>query len=240
MQDSIVETHSLPSPTHSGISAFWAGIRAVSPLLMGVLPFALIAGSSAASVSSSAVEGMAFSVLIFAGASQLAACELLHQGTPVLLILITVWVVNLRMLIYSAVMSGHFRQEKGKALLAYLLTDQAFAISISQWENGKFLSHKRSFYLGTGFALWFTFQVGSLVGILVGAKVPPEWSLDFAIPLSFIALLVPSIRDKASFAAAFSSAILLLLFAWLPMNLGLLVAIFGGLLVGWIVERTQT
>jgi predicted branched-subunit amino acid permease len=122
-------------------------------------------------------------------------------------------------------------------LLAYLLTDEAYAVTIAHYTDERVpLRHKHWYFLGAGLALWSTWQLSTLAGLLLGAAVPPAWSLDFAIPLTFIALVVPALRDRASGVAALTAGVLVLLLAVLPLNLGLLVAALAGMVAGMLYE----
>ena len=218
---------------------FLQGLKAVSPLLIGILPFALITGSIAVSKGLTVDASIGFSLFIFAGASQLAALELIGNQAPFLIIILTVFMVNLRFLIYSAAIAPYFSHLplRWKWLTGYLLSDQAFVVSHNRYEAEPKAPHRRYYYLGVGMGLWGTWQIGSVIGIFVGAGIPPSLNLDFAVPLSFIALLVPNMKDKASLAAGLSSAICVLLFASLPMNLGFILAVFVGIGTGVLVSR---
>lgn len=221
---------------------FRDGLVRVSPLLIGIFPFAVIAGSTAVAAGLTTIESIGFSLIIFAGAAQLAALELIGANAPIFVILITAWIINLRMLIYSAAIAPHFRDlsQRWRGLLAYLLTDQAFVLSAMHYEDRPNSYHKHWYYLGVATALWSTWQLGSVLGIAVGAHVPASWSLDFAIPLTFIALLVPSIRDRGTAGAALGAGIGVALFSWIPLNLGFVLAIFLGVLVATWTERRQS
>lgn len=122
-----------------------------------------------------------------------------------------------------------------RGVLAYLLTDQAYAVSISAYgDHGP--PSKSWFFFGAAITLWGIWQTGTAAGILLGAQIPPSWSLDFAIPLTFLALLFPTIRNRPSAVAAVSAGLLALVGHKLPYNLGLFIASFGGISAGCIAE----
>jgi len=220
--------------------AFAAGLKDVWPLLLGIFPFAMIAGSVAVAKGLSIPASFGVSLIIFAGASQLAALELMGEHAPILIVVLTAWVVNLRFLIYSAAIAPYLKSQpfRWKMILGYLLTDQAFVLFMNRFQSRPERPHRRWYFLGTATALWCTWQVGSGVGILLGAKVPPSLSLDFAVPLSFIALVVPTLKDKASLVAATVAGISVLVLARLPLNLGLVAAVFAGMAAGTIIDRS--
>jgi 4-azaleucine resistance transporter AzlC len=216
------------------------GVRAVAPVLLGVLPFALVAGVAAVSTGLSLVEAMGMSVVVFAGASQLAALDLLRQDAPLAVVVVTAAVINLRMMMYSASIAPHFRSfsARWKALLAYLLTDQAYALSLARFGDDDEIDRKR-FYLGIAATLWIVWQLGTLAGVLLGAGVPDSWGLEFAVPLVFLAVLVPVLEGRASLVAAGVAAAVAVGGGGLPLNLGLLVAAVVGIAAGMGAEEVS-
>ncbi len=241
-QVSVLKHADMAAPQSTKSQATMQGLIRVSPLLLGVFPFALIAGTTAISKGLNLPEAFGFSWIIFAGAAQLAALELIGQQAPLFVVLMTAWIINIRMIIYSAAIAPHFRDEsiKWRALLAYLLTDQAFVLSADEFEKFPERNHKSFFYLGAGMGLFTTWQIGSAIGILVGGQLPPALSLDFAIPLTFIALLVPALKNKATLIAALSAGIAVVVLASVPLNLGFVAAIVIGIVSAWTWERSQS
>ncbi len=88
------------------------------------------------------------------------------------------------------------------------------------------------YLLGGSVALWVCWQVSTLAGILLGRGIPAEWGLDFAIPLTFIAIVVPRVKSRADWAAVAVSGVAALVFAALPFKLALIVATVLGVLAG--------
>ena len=217
--------------------AFFGGIKAISPILLGVTPFALIAGISAISKGFSELQALGMSVIVFAGAAQLAVVDLIGQHASTAAIIFTALVINLRFSMYSASIAPHFNglPLSWRGLLAYLLTDQAYAVSIAAYgDDGQ--QSKSWFFFGAGITLWIVWQAGTAAGIFLGTHIPPSWSLDFAIPLTFLALLFPTIRNRPSVVAAVSAGLLALIGHNLPYNLGLFLASFGGIGSGCIAD----
>lgn len=221
-------------------NAFSAGFMAVAPIIPGVVPFGMICGVTAVKAGLSPAAAMGMSVLIFAGASQLAAIQLLAAGALPLVIVFTALVINLRFSMYSASLAPHFQHlpKRWRWPLAYLLTDQAYAMSINRYLSGapSAHEHKHWFYLGVAVTMWFTWQPATAAGILLGAAVPASWSLDFAIPLTFMALLVPGLRDRPTLIAAGVGGGVAVLAAALPFNLGLVLAAVSGIAAGVVAE----
>ncbi|MDZ7702089.1 MAG: AzlC family ABC transporter permease [Halobacteriales archaeon] len=225
-------------------AAFTAGVRRTAPVMLGVVPFSMIAGAAAVGVGLSVLQAMALSVVVFAGASQLAAIELLGQDATLAVVIATALVINSRFVIYSASLAPHFLEASGRwrAVMAYVLTDQAFAVSITRFAEGlEGPVTRRWFYLGTALPLWAVWQLGTIVGAVVGARVPAWLPLEFAVPLTFLALLVPAVEGRASGAAALVGGGVATAGIALPFNLGLLAGALAGIAAGVLVaERDDT
>jgi 4-azaleucine resistance transporter AzlC len=215
----------------------WAGVRDVLPLMLGVIPFALVAGIAAVNAGLTLTEAVALSVIVFAGASQLAALDLLSANAPLAVVVGTAVVINLRMVMYSASIAPHFARyaARTRAALAYLLTDQAYALSVAEFAENDERSRWR-YYLGAAASLWVVWQIGTVVGVVVGAGVPERWGLTFAVPLVFLALLVPAMKDRPTTAAGAAGGTVAVVAAGLPLNIGLLAGAVSGVAVGLLAE----
>ncbi|WP_424000150.1 AzlC family ABC transporter permease [Haloarcula salina] len=218
-------------------SAFRRGARDAVPLLLGIVPFGLVAGIAAVNAGFGLPTAVGLSVVVFAGASQIAALELLGQDAPLSVVVATAVVINLRYLMYSASIAPYFREftARWKAGLAYVLTDQAYAISVASYRSDRPVDRKW-YYLGAAVTLWAVWQVTTVAGALLGTGVPDAWGLEFAIPLVFLAILVPAIEDRASAVAAVVGGALAVVGAGLPLNLGLLVGSAVGIAAGVVTE----
>jgi len=184
----------------------------------------------------------AMSVVVFAGSAQFVSAKLIGEGAPALVVVATVVVVNLRHALYSASVAPFVRRLNAgwKALLAYLLTDEAYAVAITRYlrdgDRADVSPHRHWYFLGAGLTLWGAWQVSTAVGVFLGARVPESWSLDFTLPLTFIALVFPALRDRASSAAALAAGVLAVVAVGLPYKLGLLLAAAAGIAVGLAAE----
>ena len=184
---------------------------------------------------------MAMSVLVYAGSSQLAALQLLTSGSPLAIAILAALVINLRFFIYSLSMAPHLAAAgpRWRPLLSYLLTDNGYAMSLRGYERPLQAADKVWYYLGCSAAIWITWQIGTLTGVLVGARIPADWHLEFSIVLTFLAIVAPTIRDRAVAAAACAAGITAEL-AWpLPLRLGLLLAVAAGIGAGMLVENMR-
>lgn len=175
------------------------------------------------------------------GAEQFAYRRRQHiapVGTPWLVVILTAFIVNIRHLLYSASISSYSRNlhPLWKWLLAYLLTDEAYAVTILHYQKPGDDGQKHWYFLGAGLALWTTWQLSTVMGIFMGGHIPANWSLDFASTLTFIALVVPALKDRISTTAALTSALIALLVIALPLKPGIVIAALAGIAVGLTLE----
>jgi 4-azaleucine resistance transporter AzlC len=221
---------------------FWAGARAEIPLLIGVFPFGLIYGALALNTGLSPVAAQMMSSIVFAGSAQFLTAQLVHESTPGFVIVLTIAVVNLRHMLYSASLAPYVSALSigWKMLLSYLLTDEAYAPTIIRYEKEGTTPYAHWFWLGAGLSLWLVWQISTALGIFLGAAIPEAWSLDFALPLTFIAMLVPSLKSRPGIAAALSAGVVALVAFPLPYRLGLILAALVGILVGTFLERNHS
>lgn len=235
-------------------SEFLSGVKAVLPILFGVIPFGMIYGVLALGAGLSRSTAQAMSAVVFAGSAQLIVAQLVGVSAPGLVIVLTASIVNLRHALYSASLAPYLQKLNSpwKWSLAYLLTDEAYAVTImyyghrmdEKFENtvSDTLAHnpgvKHWYFLGAGLGLWSTWQLSTAVGIFLGTQIPASWSLDFTLALTFIALVVPALRDKPSVLAALAAGFTAVLTSGLPLKLGLVAASLAGIIVGlWSESR---
>ena len=188
-------------------SEFKAGALAVAPLVVGVIPFGLVAGAAPVDADLGGGIAIGLSTIVFAGASQLAMVDVLGSGGSVLIAVLTAWTINLRLLLYSASLSPFLAREpmRRRTWAAYLLTDQAYAVSITRWSGGGHAAapeRRLPFYFGAALALWVNWQICTIVGVLIGSAIPDSLPIEFAVPLVFLVLLVPTLSSTPAVAAA--------------------------------------
>jgi predicted branched-subunit amino acid permease len=185
------------------------------------------------------LEAMAMSLVVYAGASMLAATQLVAAQPPLAVILVTVLFINLRFMMYSASLRPHLAglPMRWKLAVGYLLADNAYGLSIARFTEQPQLSGKLGYFLGAALPVWLVWQLAVGLGILIGAGLPAQWRLDFAAPLAFIALTVPLLRDRAMVAAALAAAATVVVTWALPMRLALAAAALAGIAVGLLVRR---
>jgi 4-azaleucine resistance transporter AzlC len=213
---------------------FLAGVHAQAPLLLGVVPFGLAYGAYAVKTGLSTGLAQAMSAIVFGGTSQFVGVRQIGDGVPGAIIVLTALFVNARHMLYSASLAPYADHlpSRWRWLLAYLLTDEAYATAITRYRRGGPVAHAHWFFFGSGLALWTSWQLSTAVGVFVGAAVPDSWSLDFALPLTFLAILMPALKGRpAVAAAAIAGAIAIIGFRW-PYGTGLLTAMLVGMAAG--------
>ena len=221
-------------------NALLAGSAAVAPILLGVVPFGLATGAATAALGLSNASSIGMSLCMFAGTAQLATVQLLGERAPIFVIVATALIINLRFMMYSAALSPHFSPLpfRWKAPLAYLLSDQAFVVSIGRFD-ALAEGMRQWFYAGAAVTLWLTWQSSFTVGVVLGARVPASWSLDFAVPLTLLALIPATIRDASALVTLGATAAGVFAFHDLPLNLGIIASVSLGVASGWIFQRVR-
>jgi 4-azaleucine resistance transporter AzlC len=232
-------TDTLITQQQSRWRLFLSGVKGILPLLVGVFPFGMIYGVLARQSGIPIPAAQSMSFIVFAGSSQFVAAQLLQQAIPGVIIVFTIFIVNLRHALYSASIAEFIRHLNPfwKAGLAYLLTDEAYAVAITHYNEEPAAKNQHYYFLGAGLGLWTCWQTSTAVGIFLGAVVPPAWQLDFALPLTFIALMVPALKDRAGTAAALTGGVAALIAFSLPYKLGIIVAALAGITAGLLLEK---
>ncbi len=220
-------------------SQFFAGVRDLLPILLGVAPFGLIYGMAAVNANIPPLQAFLMSSIVFSGSAQFAGTQLIANGALASVVIFSILVVNLRHVMYSATIAPHFKNLsiRWKSFLAYFLTDEAFAMTITRFNQNPDMPHKSWYFFGAGLSLWITWQTATAVGVFAGGQIPASWSLDFTIALTFLALSVPSIRDRATAVAAIVGGISAVVFREMPYQLGLVTAALLGIAAGFGVEK---
>lgn len=216
--------------------AFWRGYLDCAPFILIVVPYSMLFGVVARDAGLDILQTMSMTVLVIAGASQFTALALLQDQAPVFVALLTALAVNLRMAMYSAALVPHVGHARlgVRALMAYLMVDQAFAVAVKTYEDrpGMSPAAKVAYYFGCMFLICPFWYGCTLLGALVGEAIPASWSLDFAVPVCFIALTAPLLRSLPHVVAALVSVAAAILFAWVPWSLGLIVAALVAMVTG--------
>ncbi|WP_339644270.1 AzlC family ABC transporter permease [Jannaschia helgolandensis] len=222
-------------------SPFRRGVAEGLPFLVIMVPFGALFGVLGVEAGLPIAQVMGFSVLVIAGASQFTAVQLMLDSVPAVIVVLSALAVNLRMAMYSAAMVPHIGAAPlwQRSLIAYFLVDQTYALSVSAYEDRVDwgVADKVAYFAGTALPVFPAWVGSTFVGAVLGARVPDEWALDFALPLAFLALVGPLLKTRAHVAAAFVSVVGALALVWVPWNLGLILAAILALMTGAEVER---
>lgn len=220
-------------------SVLVAGLSAVAPAMVSSVSFGMLYGATATQSGMEPEAVVALSIIAFAAVAQLAIVELLQLGAPLPIILLTVGLINFRYLIFSATLAPKVRHlsRRWRAVIAYPLMDVTYALASTQFdETDPHDGHRGWYYLVVSVPFVGSFVLGSTIGALAGQSLADGLHLDFFLPLVFISLLVPQLKDKPAALTAIGAALVAVVGVNIPFNLGLPVAILSGALVGAILD----
>lgn len=221
--------------------SFKAGVLGVLPILVGVAPFGLVAGAAVRQAGFGLAESIGMSVIVFAGASQIAATTIFGAGAPLWVALATALIINARMFIYSVSIAPLLSDAPtwARPIIGYMLVDQNYASTMTEGRHRKDVDIVW-YYVGGGVALWTVWQICSVAGALLGPFIPAAWGLDFAVPLVFLAMLAPAMKDKTAVGVALATGVAAaVMVPLLPLQSGLVVAILFGMGFGAWLDRPK-
>jgi len=204
---------------------FTMGFRALLPIISGIIPFGAVMGSAFSAAGLSFWQAILMNTVVYAGAAQLATVNLMSLNAAVLVVVATGLIINLRFLLYSAAMSPYLQDASPliRFMCAFTLTDQSYAAMSAGQDKFKTNAEAVNFYLGTAVCMLITWHGSVIAGFIFGNFAPPSWSLDYAVPLSFVALLIPTLKNRKYVAVALFSTVSSLLLHGMPLKTGLIV-----------------
>jgi len=218
-----------------------AGFADIAAILIGIVPFGLVAGAAVIQAGFGIAEAVGQSLLVNAGASQIVATTLFGQGAPLWLALATALVVNARMFIYSTSIAPVLSDAPGwlRPILGHMLVDQNYVSTMTKGRHREDIDII-PYYMGAWFGLAGVWQLSTLAGAILGPFIPASWGLDFAVPLVFLAMLAPSLKDSTAVKVALVTGVASAVFVpLLPMQTGLIVAIVCGMGYGAWLDRPR-
>jgi 4-azaleucine resistance transporter AzlC len=220
---------------------FLTGARDTFPLLLAAFPFGLIYGALAVAAGLSMGAAMAMSLLVFAGSAQFIAVGLIAIQAPVLIIVLTTFVVNLRHMLYSATLLPYLRDLPQRWLipLAFLLTDETFAVTVHRFQKDDPSPFKHWYQLGSSIAMYLNWQFWCLLGLVLGDRIPDaaSWGLDVAMPIAFIGMTIPFVKNRAMVVCVLTAGVASIFTVGLPYKLGIVVSALLGVAAGLVIER---
>ena len=223
----------------TNLKVFFRGVIDVSPLMIPVVPFGLIFGVLAIDIGFTPLETMGMSLIIFGGASQIVLLQLFSGGASSLVIISSVGAVNSRHLLYGAVVSEHLSDLRlvWKIIISYFLIDQAFARSNEYLKINK---EKNNYFhlIGGGATCWVVWQTTTFLGIILGSAIPEKLGLSFAVPLTFLALLVNDFRKMINVIVIIISGLVATFgYNFIPYKAYVIIAALAGLLTAMILTK---
>ena len=220
-----------------------AGCRGTLPLMVGVVPFGIIFGALAVAGGIPATIAAAMSAFVFAGSAQLIAAGLLSGGAGLVVVVLTTFFVNLRHNLYAATLAPHLRHLPQRWLfaLAFWLTDETYLVVIQRYAQRDGAPYKHWHHLGSALTMYISWQASTWLGIWAGASIPNPagWGLDFALPATFIGMLIPLIRERSMVVCVAVAGALSLVLNGLPNQLGLVIAVCVGAFAGSAAHHLQ-
>lgn len=218
-----------------------SGFADIAPILIGIVPFGLVAGAAVIQAGFSIAEAVGMSLFVNAGASQIVATTLFGQGAPLWLALATALVVNARMFIYSTSIAPVLSDAPGwlRPLLGHMLVDQNYVSTMTKGRHRDDIDIV-PYYMGAWFGLAGVWQLSTIAGAVLGPFIPASWGLDFAVPLVFLAMLAPTLKDHIAVRVAVVTGVCSAVFVpLLPMQTGLIAAIVAGMAYGAWLDKPK-
>ena len=209
----------------------------VIPLTIPVIPFGIIYGVVGVELGLSPLVTFAMSFIIFAGSSQIAFVQLYTAGASPLVMISSVLAINSRHFLYSAVLAQYLNKRNlyWKILLSYLMTDQAFSVSLSYFKKNQKKTFSHYHMLGSGFTLWLLWQISTLSGIVLGNVIPEALGLEFAIPLTFLSLIIAELKKYDHLLIIIISGAISLVTYNFPLKVYIILSAFVGLVAAFIL-----
>src|SRR5471032_2068912 len=225
-ENHMTELHSpsaLPYVAEHHQPSWREGVKTGTPTLFGIGAWGLVVGIAMVKTGLTVPQALGMTMLVFAGSAQLASLPLISAHAPIWVIFMTALVVNLRFVIFSALLAPHFAQLpwRKRFLLGYVAGDMTVALFLQKYPSAKPQLGKLSYLKGLLYPNWAAWQIGSIAGIFLGSTVPPEWGLGFAGTLAIICIMVPLVAGRPALCGVLVSGAVAVLAAGLPYKLGL-------------------
>ena len=219
----------------------WLGALETLPLVIAAFPFGIVFGALAHTTGLTFAATVGMSAIVFAGSSQFIAITLIAAATALPVIVMTVFIVNLRQLLYSANLMQQVEAwpQSVRAVLAFWLTDETFAAVSDRINRHPGEPGLRWFYLGSALFMYSFWQISTVLGFTLGEQIPglADWGLDVAMIVAFIGIVVPSLRRRADWACALVAFVAALLTHDWPHQTGLLLSSLLAIAVGMLLAR---
>jgi len=216
------------------------GFKTGLPTLFGIAAWGLVVGIAMVKSGLSVPQALGMTLLVFAGSAQLASLPLIAAQAPIWVIFATALVVNLRFVIFSALLGPHFAHLpwRQRFYLGYISGDLTVALFLQRYPTLEPVVGKLSYLKGLMYPNWFAWQIGSVIGIFLGSAVPAEWGLGFAGTLAILCIMVPLMINNAALCGVLVAGAISVIAYDLPYKLGLLLAVLVGMVTAMVIEET--
>ena len=222
-------------------AAFWDGVRISAPTMPGLVAWGAVTGMVLVQSGLSLWQSIVMTLMVYAGSAQLAVLPLIVAGAPVWLIFLTALLVNFRFIIFSAVVGPHFSHLHWTRRLwyGYFNADLVMAFFPQRFPKHTLSkpTGKLGYFMGLAMPTWCSWQLGSLIGILLASQIPREWGIGFAGTLVLLGLTIPLIVNRATLAGVIVASGVAVAASGLPYRFGLLVAMLAGIAASVTIDR---
>lgn len=220
-------------------ASFQQALKVGAPTWVGVAAWGSVVGIAMVNAGLSLPQALGMTLIVYAGSAQLSSLPLLAAHAPAWVIFVTALVVNLRFVIFSAILAPHFLHLplRVRAWMGYLSGDVSIALFLQRYPDTHSTRGKLAYLKGLVYPNWLTWQVGSILGIVVGTQIPTSWGLAYAGTLALVCLLLPLMMNRAAVAGVLVAAVVAVLAHDFPYKLGLLVAVICGIVTSMAVEE---
>ena len=215
------------------------GLKTGLPTLFGIAAWGMVVGIAMVKTGLTVWQACGMTLLVFAGSAQVASLPLIVANAPIWVVFATALVVNLRFVIFSALLAPHFTHLPWRQRLfyGYISGDLTVAMFLQRFPTAVPVKGKLSYLKGLMFPNWCAWQVGSLIGIFLGSTIPSEWGLGFAGTLAILCITVPLIINSAALCGVLVAGAVAVLANGFPYKLGLLVAVVAGMVAALVAEK---
>ncbi|MEO0316543.1 MAG: hypothetical protein RL404_220 [Pseudomonadota bacterium] len=222
-------------------SAFWDAVRISAQTVPGLFAWGMVTGMAMVQSGLALWQALLMTLVVYAGSMQLAALPLIAAGAPIWVIVFTALMVNLRFVIFGAVIGPHFSHLKWPKRLwyGYLNVDLVMAFFPQRFPAhtvGK-PAGKLGYFKGLILPNWWGWQLGSVAGILLASQIPASWGIGFAGTLALLAITIPLVRNRPTIVGVIVASVVAVAGVSLPYRLGLLAATVAGIGAAMLAEN---
>ncbi len=217
------------------------GFLSILPIVSGILPFGAVMGATFSEAQLPFSQALFMNIALYSGAAQLATIELMKLKTAIFVVVGTGLIINIRFLLYSAALAPFMQKAPVwlKVFCSFTLTDQSYAAMSAHLDALKTNEDAMRFYLGSALGMLFFWHISTLIGFVFGNIAPASLNLDYAVPLSFVALMIPSLKTNNHKIVALVSSLLSLVLYPMPLRTGLITTALLSIGVAWVLIKRR-